>query len=112
MIVLQPQPLTAELFAPFGEVVEIERAQKFSINQGLTTRFHDLLTIDTEDRYGRPVVSVFRSKPLPLPHRVTLMERHPLGSQARHDESDHDRRGNPRVPQVARRFCPWIPIRF
>ena len=79
---LEPVPLSREAFAPFGEVVELEHARQFPINQGLTTRFHDLLTIDVADQGGYPLVNVFRTSPLLLPHRVAVMERHPLGSQA------------------------------
>ncbi len=79
---LQPVPLSAEKFASFGEVIELESARQFQINQGLTTRYHDLFEIDASARGGKPIVSVFRTAPLPLPHRVTVMERHPLGSQA------------------------------
>ena len=75
-------PLTAENFSPFGEVIELESARQILINQGLTTRFHDLLSIDVKDQQGHAIVNVFRSSPLPLPHRVITMERHPLGSQA------------------------------
>ncbi len=79
---LTPVPLTREAFAPFGEVIQLEDAKQISINQGLTTRFHDLFTIDCDADGGRPIVSVFRTDPLPMPHRVQSMERHPLGSQA------------------------------
>ena len=82
MIELSYQPLTSESFAPFGEVISLGQAKQISINQGLTTRFHDLFTIDCNEQGGRPIVSVFRTEPLPLPHHVKFMERHPLGSQA------------------------------
>ena len=82
MTTLAPAPLSAHAFAPFGEVIEIDKARRIQINDGLTTRFHDLLSIDIAGPDGRPVVSVFRSKPLPLPHRIQKLERHPLGSQA------------------------------
>jgi ureidoglycolate lyase len=82
MIELASQALSAEAFAPFGEVIDLENAKQLSINQGLTTRYHDLFNIDTAEQGGRTIVSVFRSSPLPLPHKVEVMERHPLGSQA------------------------------
>ena len=78
---LKPVPLTAQNFKQFGQVIELENAAQLSINQGLTTRFHDLLDIDANDHEGRPIVSLFRTSPIPLPHNVTVMERHPLGSQ-------------------------------
>ena len=79
---LTARPLTPAAFAAFGEVIEPENAGRISINDGLTTRFNDLFTIDVNDNGGRPVVSLFRTAPLPLPHRVRVMERHPQGSQA------------------------------
>lgn len=82
---LRARPLSAEAFADFGQVIDLaapQGAPEMQINDGLTTRFHDLFTIDTAADGGRPVASIFRSEPLPLPHRVRAMERHPLGSQA------------------------------
>ncbi len=78
---LTPIPINKSNFAPFGEVIDLDDAEEIPINQGLTTRFHDLMKIDVDDHGGRPIVNVFRTSPLPLPHRVTVMERHPLGSQ-------------------------------
>ena len=78
---LVPRYLTAEEFAQYGQVVELENAGQFTINNGLTTRYHDLFRIDAVMQDGYPIGSVFRTKPLPLPHRIKTMERHPLGSQ-------------------------------
>ena len=82
MTELTALPLSADAFADFGEVIDLEAARRIPINDGLTTRFHDLFTIDALEAGGRPIVSVFRTAPLPLPHRVRVMERHPRGSQA------------------------------
>ncbi len=82
MLELSARPLNKATFAEFGEVIELADAQQIQINDGLTTRFHDLFTIDVNDVGGKPIVSLFRSAPLPLPHRVRVMERHPHGSQA------------------------------
>ena len=79
---LRARPLCKKDFAEFGEVIELDGAQHFPINNGLTTRYHDLCTIDASEDGGRAIVSVFRSNPLPLPHRVRVLERHPKGSQA------------------------------
>ena len=79
---LTPEPLTAEAFAPFGDVIEAsERAEIMPINYGWTTRFNDLAAVDTADQGGRTIVSLFRSKPLE-PLVLKIFERHPLGSQA------------------------------
>ena len=82
MRILESVPLTRSAFSVFGEVIELESARQIPINQGLTTRFHDLFTLDCCAEGGYPSVNVFRTDPLPLPHRVEMMERHPFGSQA------------------------------
>lgn len=83
MRVIKAEPLTAEAFAPYGDVIEASAAQKqFSINYGNTTRFHDLMDVDVADEGGTPCVSIFRSHPLEQPIVAKIMEYHPLGSQA------------------------------
>lgn len=93
MTKLIAQPLSQADFADFGEVVDLQGSPQYpklmNINDGYTTRFHDLFTIDIDDEEPpktnsavRPVVSLFRTTPLPLPHRIHTMERHPRGSQA------------------------------
>lgn len=80
---LKPEPLTAEAFAPFGDVLEAgERAQVREINYGYARRFHDLARLDLGAEGGRPLLSIMRSTPLPGPIRIARMERHPLSSQA------------------------------
>lgn len=81
MITLPIEPLTAKVFAPFGEVIQLEGAHHYPINLGSTERFHDLATIDVSDNDGHPIISLFRGQPRKLPFKVDLMERHPLGSQ-------------------------------
>ncbi len=78
---LVPMPLTRMNFKEFGEVIELENARQQVINNGRTIRFHDLLTVDVNDQGGWPLVNVFRTSPLDFPHKVSVMERHPLGSQ-------------------------------
>ena len=76
------EKLTREAFAPFGEVITPDGALHYPINEGTTERFHDLASVDVSDQAGKPLISLFRSKPRPLPFEVKMMERHPLGSQA------------------------------
>lgn len=79
---LRPEPLTREAFAPFGEVIEAtDEAHHYLINAGNTIRYHDLARIQPGDR-GRVIVSIFRGEARQLPFTVTMMERHPLASQA------------------------------
>lgn len=79
---LPVEPLTKTAFAPFGDVVETDGAEELSINEGTTTRFHDLATVDAGRESGKPILSIFRARPRPQPVLIRMMERHPLGSQA------------------------------
>lgn len=76
------EPLTAQAFAPFGQVIELEGAQHYPINNGMTERFHDLARIELGGVHPRPLLSLFRGQPYDLPLSLRLVERHPLGSQA------------------------------
>ena len=79
---LRVEPLTAEAFAPFGEVIEAGKAARhWTINAGNTERFHDLAHLDP-GADGRVIASIFRGAPRSLPFTVSVMERHPQGSQA------------------------------
>ncbi|MBT5649407.1 MAG: ureidoglycolate lyase, partial [Rhodospirillaceae bacterium] len=51
---LFPAPLTKEVFAPFGDVIETDGAQRLSINEGTTDRFHDLAGVDVSADGGKP----------------------------------------------------------
>ncbi len=75
------EPLTAAAFAPFGEVLEAAGPPDRLINRGLCARYHDRARLDFAPE-GRAGVSLFLGQPYALPHRLDLMERHPLGSQA------------------------------
>jgi ureidoglycolate lyase len=79
---MQIEKLTREAFAPFGELITLAGARHYPINGGTTERFHDLASIDVCDQGGKSLLSLFRSKPRRLPFQITMMERHPLGSQA------------------------------
>lgn len=81
--------LTAEAFAPFGDVV---REPDFDpADPRPNRRFDDLVEIDAGPA-GRPMVSLLRMRvPPQAPFILTKLERHPLGSQA---------------------FIPCVPVRF
>lgn len=82
MPALTIQELSHESFAPFGQLISLEGAQHFAINQGSTERYHALAQADTAAEGGQTILSVFRAQPRQLPLPVRIMERHPLGSQA------------------------------
>jgi ureidoglycolate lyase len=87
---LKPEPLTADAFKPYGDVLETAAAKEVrNINYGNTERFHDLADIDLGFRHGKTLVSIFRSKPLPRPIPVKVMERHPLSTQAFYPLNNH-----------------------
>ncbi len=80
---LRVEPLARAAFQPFGDVIEAgSAAAQFEINNGSTTRFHDLARVDVAAEGGHPLVNIFRARPLPMPLTVAMMEKHPLGSQA------------------------------
>jgi ureidoglycolate lyase len=74
------EPLTAEAFEPWGDVIEA-RGASYPINGGMCDRFHDRARMEFLAD-GRAGISIGRSRPFPLPLEVRLVERHPLGSQA------------------------------
>lgn len=83
MRTLLAEPLTADAFAPFGDVIEAtDDADQKSINYGHTTRFHDLAELKLTAGGGRAGVSIFRSTPLVQPVTIRIMEYHPMSSQA------------------------------
>jgi ureidoglycolate lyase len=78
---LELQPLTAEAFAPFGEVIQRQGVSPEIINYGHTQKFADLARIDTAEGGGETTVHLYRSQAVKLPFLIERMERHPLGSQ-------------------------------
>jgi len=99
-ITLTARPLTANAFAPFGDLIQADSAKHFAINGGSIERYHDLAQIDlgldleTDKEPGlapdpgreakaRPIISLATcNRVTRLPYQVPLLERHPLGSQA------------------------------
>lgn len=88
-IVLKPEPLTAEVFASFGDVIQVG-TDPVMINEGTTERHHKLSMVELDgsnDELGidgkkAGIINIFRAQPRPMPMKITMMERHPLGSQA------------------------------
>lgn len=79
-IPLKTQPLTAEAFAPYGDVLSCDGAPDKLINQGKCGRFHDRARLDFAD--GKAGISIFRGEQETLPLTLKMVERHPQGSQA------------------------------
>ncbi len=77
----EPQPLTPEAFAPFGDVIQTAGAEHFAINDGSCERYDDLARLNPGPG-GRLTMNIFRGRPFTWPVPLVLLERHPLGSQA------------------------------
>jgi ureidoglycolate lyase len=71
--------MTAEGFAPFGDVIDGAGAPDRIINDGMCGRFHDRARLDFGD--GRAGISLFDARARDFPYTLDLMERHPEGSQ-------------------------------
>ncbi|MBU2677145.1 MAG: ureidoglycolate lyase [Gammaproteobacteria bacterium] len=81
-ISLEPEPLTAERFAPYGDVIEAAVNPSGAMNAARFERFDDLCAVDIA-KGGHLSMSVARCRtPTALPLRIDTVERHPLGSQA------------------------------
>ncbi len=80
--IIETRPLDRESFRPFGDVIEAEGADPLPINGGMCERYHDLARMEATGSGGRLNISIARSRPYALPLRLTIVERHPFGSQA------------------------------
>jgi ureidoglycolate lyase len=82
-VILAVEPLTAQEFAPFGDVIEAREDIPFhTINRGFARRFDSRAAIDTAAAGGTTTVAIVRAVPHALPFNVVMLERHLLGSQA------------------------------
>lgn len=75
------RPLSAEAFAPYGDVLSVEGEPDKLINQDLCGRYHDRAKLEF-GADGRAGISLFKAELRSLPHTLDMMERHPEGSQA------------------------------
>jgi ureidoglycolate lyase len=74
------EPISADAFAPFGDVFDASGTPDKIINMGKCGRYHDRATLDFTD--GQAGISIFKAEVRSLPYELALVERHPLGSQA------------------------------
>ena len=84
---IRTEPLTAEAFAPFGDVLDSSGDFRL-INAGLCQRHHDRAKLDFGPD-GRAGISIFNAVPRSFPYEFDLIERHPDGSQAFVPMSEH-----------------------
>jgi ureidoglycolate lyase len=74
------EPLTASAFAPYGDVLDASGEPDKLINAGFCARFHNRARVEFID--GAAGISIFAAQCRALPYALTLLERHPEGSQA------------------------------
>ena len=82
---LRALPITAERFAPFGDVIAAFPDRRTQMNASRFERFDNLAAVDVEagTDAGHPAISIARSRSATsLPYCFDTVERHPLGSQA------------------------------
>ncbi len=81
MITLNPEPLTQESFAAYGDVIESSEQPVAAMNAERFERFDDLCSVEAND--GHVAVSIARCRSATtLPYSFDMIERHPDGSQA------------------------------
>ena len=83
--ILNPQPIDADRFRPFGDVFDADGEPDMIINDGRCGRHHDKVRLDfgtDQASGGRAGISLFRTRAVEIPYALTVMERHPLGAQA------------------------------
>ena len=76
------ETLTREAFAEFGDVLDTEGGNHYPINGGRAERYHDLARVEAEGPNARVLISIIRGTPYSFPLKLTMVERHPFGSQA------------------------------
>lgn len=102
------RPLTRDAFAPFGDVIEPDPSRIKLINGGNTERFHALAQAEVAGEGSRIILNIFRGQPRKFPYELTMMERHPFGSQSFSPLNgrpylvvvSEDENGKPGKPQV------------
>lgn len=78
---LEPRPLTRDSFAPFGDVIDTDGLESEDMNYGMADRWPRLACIETGSQ-GKACIGLVHARKYPLPYRLEIVERHPLGSQA------------------------------
>jgi ureidoglycolate lyase len=80
--ILPLRPLTAEAFAPFGQLLSAGIGRAATVNEGRGIRFDGVGRAESRDDTVTPVLAVYRIEASTLPFTVREMEQHPRSSQA------------------------------
>ena len=85
------EKLDSNVFSRFGNIIEKKNASELrSINQGTTTRYHNISELDLENKNGNSGISIFSGLPRDLPIEIKIMEKHPIASQSFLPIQDYD----------------------
>ena len=85
------EKLDSNVFSRFGNIIEKKNASELrSINQGTTTRYHNISELDLESKNGNSGISIFSGIPRDLPIEIKIMEKHPIASQSFLPIQDYD----------------------
>ena len=77
------EKLDSKIFARFGSVIQKNNASELrSINQGTTTRYHNISELSLESKNGHSGISIFSGAPRSFPIEIKIMEKHPIASQS------------------------------
>ena len=77
------EQLDINIFSKFGDIIQKKNALELrSINQGTTTRHHNISKLSLESKNGNSAISIFSGSPRDLPIEIKIMEKHPIASQS------------------------------
>ena len=77
------EQIDTNIFSKFGNIIEKKNASELrSINQGTTTRYHNISELDLESKNGNSGISIFSGLPRDLPIEIKILEKHPVASQS------------------------------
>ncbi len=82
MRTLRTEPLTAQAFAPFGQVLQTPQSGDRNMNQGTAVRLDRCAALVSTRGDCPPNLAMVRSLPQAMPLKMRLLERHPCSSQA------------------------------
>ena len=85
------EQLDTNIFSNFGKIIQKKNALELrSINQGTTTRHHNISKLSLESKNGNSGISVFSGSPRSFPLEIKIMEKHPIASQSFLPIQDYD----------------------
>ena len=80
--IFKPVDISKENFSTYGDLISTNNVKPIDINNGYAKRFDNLANINTAKDQGKTIVSIFSALKRTFPMKISMMEKHPLGSQA------------------------------